>query len=111
MAEFLPITDTLEIREQVDRILASNSFRRLRKLQSLFEYLVAETMSGRASQLTQKKIAAEVFDLKDASDPQSDATVRVSAGRLRASLHKYYRNEARPEELRIHMPQGHYFVA
>ena len=111
MAESLPITDTLEIREQVERILASNSFRRLRKLQSLFEYLVVETMSGRASQLTQKKIAAEVFDLKDASDPQSDAAVRVSAGRLRASLHKYYRNEARPDELRIHMPQGHYYVA
>jgi hypothetical protein len=111
MAESLPITDTLEIREQIDRILTSNSFRRLRKLQSLFEYLVAETMSGRASQLTQKKIAAEVFDLKDASDPQSDVAVRVSAGRLRTSLQKYYRKEARPEELRIHLPQGHYYVA
>ena len=111
MAESLPITDTPEIREQVDRILASNSFRRLRKLQALFEYLVAETIEGRASQLTQRKIAAEVFDLKDALDPQSEVTVRVSAGRLRSSLQKYYRTEARPDELRIHLPQGHYYVA
>jgi len=111
MAESLPITDTPEIREQVDRILASNSFRRLRKLQALFEYLVAETIAGRASQLTQRKIAAEVFDLRDALDPQSEVTVRVSAGRLRSSLQKYYRTEARPDELFIHLPQGHYYVA
>jgi len=46
-------------------ILASNSFRRLRNFKHLLEYLVAETIAGRASQLTQKKIAADVFDLKD----------------------------------------------
>jgi Domain of unknown function (DUF4365) len=111
MPEFLPITDTPEIREQVERILASSSFRRLRKLQALFEYLVAETVAGRASQLTQKKIAGDVFNLKDATDPQSEAAVRVSAARLRSSLQKYYLTEARSEELHIHLPQGHYYVA
>lgn len=111
MAEAVPITDTPEIREQLERILTSNSFRRLRKLQALFEYLVAETIEGRASQLTQKKIAAAVFHLTDAFDPQTEVTVRVSAGRLRTSLQKYYRTEARPGEPRIHLPQGHYYVA
>src|SRR5260370_11366409 len=111
MAESLPITDTPEIREQVDRILASNSFRRLRKLQALFKYLVAETIAGRASQLTQRKISAEVFDLKDALDPQSEVTVRASAGRLRSSPQQKYTTEAPPDELRIYLLQRHYYAA
>jgi hypothetical protein len=111
MAESIPIADTPEIRKQVGRIIASNSFRRKRKLQRLFEYLVAETMSDSASQLTQTKIAADVFGLKNSFDPQSDVTVRISAARLRTSLNDYYRREAGPGEVRLHMPHRHYYIA
>jgi len=111
MAEPIPIDDSAEIREQVARIAESNLFRRRRKLLALLEYLVSETMAGRAAQLTQKKIAAQVFRLKDSSDPQSDATVRISATRLRAALDQYFRREARPDEIRIYMPARHYFIA
>src|SRR5258708_38019128 len=109
MPESIPITDTPEIREQLARIVASNSFRRRRKLSVLLEYLVAETMAGRTDQLTQKKIAAEVF--KDSFDPQSDVAVRISASRLRDSLNEYYRREAQPDEIRIHMPPRYYYIA
>jgi hypothetical protein len=111
MAESIPITDTPEIREQLARIVASNSFRRRRKLLGLLEYLVAETIAGRKDQLTQKKIAAAVFGLKDSFDPQSDVTVRISASRLRDSLDEYFRKEAGPNEIRIHMPSRYYYIA
>jgi hypothetical protein len=111
MAEFVPITDTPEIREQFARIAASNSFRRRRKLLGLLQYLAAETMAGRTAQLTQKKIGAEVFGLKGSFDPQSDVTVRISASRLRNSLDEYYRREAQQDEIRIHMPPRHYYIA
>ena len=106
MAESKPITDTPEIREQIARIVVSNSFRRRRKLLGLLEYLVTETMAGRADQLTQKKIAAEVFRAKD-----SDVTVRISASRLRDSLDEYFRKESQPDEIRIHMPPRCYYIA
>jgi uncharacterized protein DUF4365 len=111
MANSPPIRDTPEIRQQLDRILASNSFRRRRKLMPLLEYLVAQTLAGRATSLTQKEIATAVYGMKDSFDPATDGTVRISAGRLRASLQKYYKDEAGPGELRIHMPQRHYYIA
>jgi hypothetical protein len=111
MTEFLPITDTAEIREQVARIADSSSFRRRRRLLELLEYLVAETLAGRTSQLTQKKIAADVFGLNDSIAPQSDVTVRISASRLRDSLDDYYRREAQPDEVRICLPPRHYYIA
>jgi hypothetical protein len=52
-----------------------------------------------------------VYGLQDSFDPASDGTVRISAGRLRTSLHEYYKNEAGPDEIRIHMPQRHYYIA
>src|SRR5437879_2072148 len=105
MTKSLPITDAPEIAQQLARILASGTFQRRRKLLKLFEYLVQETLAGRAAQLTQKKIASEVFGLKETFDPQSDGTVRLSAARLRAALEEYYKNEAEPDQVRIHMPQ------
>jgi hypothetical protein len=106
MAESIPITDTPEIREQIARIVVSNAFRRRRKLLGLLEYLVTETMAGRGAQLTQKKIAADVFRVKD-----SDVTVRISASRLRDSLDEYFRKESQPDEIRIHMPPRSYYIA
>jgi hypothetical protein len=111
MAEPIPIDDSPEIREQVARIAESNMFRRRRKLLALLEYLVSETMAGRAAELTHGKIAAQVFRLKGSSDPKSDAIVRISAARLRAALDQYFLREARPDEIRIYMPARHYFIA
>jgi hypothetical protein len=111
MTMSLPITDTPEIGQQLARIVASGTFQRRRRLLKLFEYLVQETVAGRAAQLTQKRIASEVFGLKETFDPQSDGTVRLSAARLRAALDEYYKKEAEPDEVRIHMPQRYYYVA
>ena len=111
MVESKPVTDTPENRQQVARILASNSFRRRPKLQTLIKYLVQETMSGRAAQLTQKEIAAEAFGLGDSLNPQTDVNVRISAARLRSSLQEYYKHDAGPDEIRIHMPRRHYYIA
>ena len=111
MTKSLPITDAPEIGQQLARIRTSVTFKRRLKLLKLFEYLVQETMGGRAGQLTQKTIAAEVFGLKESFDPQSDGTVRLTAARLRVALEEYYKKEAEPDEIRIYMLQRSYYVA
>src|SRR5438874_1922439 len=94
------INDTPDIQEQVARIAASSAFKRRRKLLDLFQYLVAETVAGRAGQLSTEKIGAAVF---------LDATaVRISAGRLRQALAEYYRYEAEAGEIRLHLPYRKY---
>jgi Domain of unknown function (DUF4365) len=111
MPESTPITESPEIREQLSRIVASECFRRRLKLLDLFEYLVKETIAGRAAQITQKRIAAEVFGIKRSKLSQSNVSVRISASRLRDSLDEYYRKEAQPDEIRIYMPPRYYFIA
>lgn len=111
MAHSIPITDSIEVRDQITRIAHSNSFRRRRKLLTLLEYLVNETISGKADQLTQRKIATDLFSPRDSSDHQSDVAVRISASRLRDALEEYYRREAEPGEIRIHMPPRNYYIA
>jgi Domain of unknown function (DUF4365) len=111
MPEYTPITDTPEIREQIVRIADSNSFRRRGKLLRLLEFLVTETMAGRGSELSQKKIAAEFLGIKDSADPQDDVAVRISASRLRNAIDEYYKSEAQADELRIQMLPRQYYLS
>jgi hypothetical protein len=111
MVEQMPIPDTPEIRQQLDRMLASNTFRRRRKLLNLLKYLFTETMAGRAAELTQKRIAIDVFSAQDTFDVAADGAVRIAAARLRSSLKEYYKNEAGPDDIRVHIPQRHYYIA
>ena len=103
------ITDTHEHRQQLDRVLSSKPFRRSKHLAPLLKFLVEETMGGRAALLSQSKIA-EVFGHGNSFDPKLDSNARAMAGRLRVALQEYYNKEARPDEIRIEVPRGHYYV-
>lgn len=111
MSEPMPVVDAHEFHEQLGKLAASNSFRRREKLLRLLMYLFAETIAGRKEQLTQSRIAADFFGLKDPSDQQAGAAVRVSAGRLRNALDEYFKNEAGPNEVRVYVPARAYYLA
>lgn len=98
----------LEIREQLARILAAESFSRSRRLSGLLDYLVTESLAGRGEKIKATTIAIEVFGRGEDFDQQGDPIVRVEAGRLRQRLADYYNGPGSGDPLQILIPKGGY---
>jgi Domain of unknown function (DUF4365) len=111
MAETRPIRDTPTNRRQLALIRKSALFNRRQKLISLLDYLASETMAGREAELTQKRIAKDVFKFANAADDQAGVTVRTAATRLRTALLEYYRTIAAPGEIVVTMPSRRFYIA
>lgn len=101
-------TDQEAIREQVDRILRSKPFAQSKRRQRFLDYLVAETLAGRADRLKGYSLGVEIFGRPDSFEPALDPIVRVEAGRLREKLHEYYGTEGLSDPIRIDLPKGSY---
>lgn len=97
-----------EIQIALDAILSSDAFRRSKRARSLLEYLVKETQAGRGDQLKAFNIAVDVFGRDASFDSESNALVRVQAGKLRERLELYYLSEGKENTLEIHVPKGSY---
>lgn len=96
------------VREQLERVLASATFRQVDRLKRFLSFIVTEAIAGRGDQLKEYVIGVQVFDKESSFDPRADPIVRVQARRLRARLMRYYREEARPGELVLELPKGGY---
>ena len=98
------------IRVQLERIVSSDGFVRSRRMQRFLEFVVEETLSGRADQLGEYSIAVAVFDRPEAFDPALDPIVRNDARRLRLKLFEYYRHlqNPAPNHVLIDVPKGGY---
>jgi len=94
--------------QQLERVLGSATFRQVDRLKRFLGFIVQETIAGRGDQLKEYVIGVQVFDKETSFDPRADPIVRVQARRLRARLVRYYREEARPDELVIELPKGRY---
>lgn len=70
--------------------------------------MVKETLSGKASLIKGYTIGLEVFDKDENFDPQTDAIVRVEAGRLRRLLEHYYLDEGATDDIILSLPKGGY---
>ena len=102
------IPDEAEIRAQLARITDSDLFRRSRRLSGFLQYLVAESLAGRADKIKATTIAIEVFGRGEDFDQQGDPIVRVEAGRLRQRLVDYYNGPGSADPLLIDIPKGGY---
>ncbi|MGE5482859.1 MAG: hypothetical protein ACM3VX_08160 [Bacteroidota bacterium] len=98
-----------QVREQLQRILASERFAHSDRLRRFLHHVVEETLSGRQNQLKEYTIGIAVFDRDPAFDPRTDPTVRVEAGRLRSRLSEYYSADGVQDPLIIEIPKGSYF--
>lgn len=96
------------IREQVDRILASDAFVHSRRRRDFLSYIIGETLAGRGERLKGYTVAIEVFDRPQSFDAAVDPVVRIEAGRLRDKLREYYETEGRADPVRIDLPKGSY---
>ncbi len=103
-----PELDPLAVREQMERILLSPSFRNSKRHSSFLRYIVEEALNGRAAQLKERTVGVQVFGRAPEYDSNLDPVVRVSAGELRKRIAQYYHEPGRDGELRIDLLPGSY---
>jgi hypothetical protein len=100
--------DRLEIRNQLERILAHPQFQNSRRYPALLRYVVEKTLEGNGASLKERTIGIEVFGREPNYDTNLDHTVRTSAGEVRKRLAQYYVESDREDEIRIDLPAGSY---
>lgn len=104
------IADPEQLFQQVDNIIKSHSLRSCESLCRLLQYLAKESLDHPYSPLKEYQIAIEVFGRPAGFDPQSDATVRVQASRLRLKLAEYYESEGVSDPIVVKIPKGGYHL-
>lgn len=97
-----------QVRDALERILASDVFARSERARDLLRYLVEQDVAGNADRLKGFSIGVDVFHKDDQFDPATDTVVRVQAGRLRDLLQQYYEGDGAADPLRISVPRGSY---
>jgi adenylate cyclase len=97
-----------EVRAALDRILASRCFQQAGRASDFLRFVVEQTLAGSGQRLKGYTIGVEVFGRPADFDAQSDALVRVEAGRLRRRLVEYYASEGSADPVRIQLPRGTY---
>lgn len=97
-----------EQREQLEKVLHSETFKAARGLQKFLDYVASKTIAGLADEIKEYTIGTEVFGRAADYDPRVDTVVRVQALRLREKLREYYDREGATDEVRLIVPKGHY---
>jgi len=94
---------------ELERILASPSFRSAARSKQFLSYVVHHQLDGHAELLKERTIGTEVFLRPLGYATGDDPVVRVQAGEVRRRLDQYYQT-ASPHEphLRIELPVGSY---
>jgi serine/threonine-protein kinase len=96
------------IRQELDRVLASEIFGSSPRLVRLLRYIVERSIAGDRESLKEYSIGLDVFDRDPSFDPKADSIVRSTVRQLRLKLGEYYESEGCESELRIRLPKGSY---
>ncbi len=94
-----------EVRKTLTAILESAPFRSSLQIQKLLQYIVTETLAGRAETLKERIIGANIFDKRSDYDTNQDPIVRLRVAEVRKRLAVYYQT-AREEPVLISIPSG-----
>jgi hypothetical protein len=98
-----------EVRSHLARIFASPAFRASKRCHRFLEYVVMQTLDGKASILKERTLAVEVFDRSTSWDSSDDTIVRVGAREVRKRLAQFYTSpEGAAERIRIELHSGSY---
>src|SRR5215813_14233418 len=96
------------VRTQLHRIVACQEFDASARNRRFLQYVVEESLEGRADRIKAYSIATSVFGRDAGFDPQTDPIIRIEASRLRRSLERYYLTAGRGDPIRIDIPKGSY---
>lgn len=94
--------------DALNHVLQSEEFRNSPRLSGFLTYIVKEEIDGRQARLKALSIAMEVYGRDIDFDPQSNALVRVEAGRLRKALEIFYAKVRPSVPVAIMVPKGSY---
>ena len=87
----MPAPETVKVRQELERILASAVFANSPRMSRFLKFVVEETLNGRL--IKEYIVAVEVFDKGEDYDPKADSTVRTEASKLRSRLGRYVLNK------------------
>jgi TolB-like protein/Tfp pilus assembly protein PilF len=107
LASLTPISSS-EVREQLDRIISSQTFRAAEREKAFLRYVVQQTVKGHGAELKEYTIGVAAFERGDEFDPRRDTIVRTEARNVRRRLARYYQEEGRGDPIRIELPKGGY---
>ena len=96
------------IQTELDRILGSPLFAHAERQRRFLQFIVAETLAGRADRISGYTVGIGVYDRDQGFEPMLDPIVRVEAERLRAKLREYYDGDGRLDPIRIGLDKGSY---
>jgi hypothetical protein len=100
--------DRLEVKEELERILASPPFRNSRRYPALLRYVVEKTLSGEMVNLKERTLGIEVFHRTADYDTNADPVVRFSAGEIRRRIAQFYQKHDGHGRIEIALPIGTY---
>lgn len=96
------------VEQQLQRILAHNSFRNSRRCQAFLRYVVDEKLDGNGDHLKERMIGVAVFQQPLDYDTNANSVVRVTAGEVRRRLAQYYMEAGTEDALLVELPLGSY---
>src|SRR5215470_13134482 len=96
---------TTDLRDEIDKVLESDTLRQSAALRRILEYLGEAAAEGKED-LKEYTIGVEALGKSSSYDPQRDSTVRVQVGKLRQKLDEYYREQGADHRVRISVPKG-----
>jgi|HubBroStandDraft_5_1064220.scaffolds.fasta_scaffold60493_1 hypothetical protein len=94
--------------ELAQRVVAGPHFARSPLLSKFLLFVVAETLEGRADEITEHQIGVQVFDRPADYRTLEDNIVRNYARQLRKRLAEYFADQGSSEPVRIDIPVGGY---
>jgi hypothetical protein len=89
-------------------ILASPQFCNSKRYPALLQYVVENTLAGKANLLKERTIGVEVFGRPPTYDTNADTVVRFTAGEVRKRLAAYYHEHGSASKIHISLPPGSY---
>jgi serine/threonine-protein kinase len=97
-----------EVRDQVERIVASATFRPADRLKHFISFVAGQVLQGKGDTLKEYAVGVQVFGRDSGFDPRTDPVVRVQARRLRDRLERYYNDEGQNDAILVDLPKGGY---
>lgn len=101
-----------DVEQTLDAILKSPSFSGSAKMADFLTFIVEKTLDGQQNEIKAYTIAVDAMGRDEDFDPQSNAAVRVAAGRLRQALALYDASfQSKLDPARISLEAGSYVPA
>lgn len=97
-----------EIWNAYRRIIDSGVLKASGQLDNFLRFVIERTLEGDGDRLKAYTIAVEALGRSASFDPNADALVRITAGRLRKALAVYYAADGADDPLVVDLPRGSY---